>query len=520
MEYAHGALHWLAASAVNTVYYANNLSFQPKALKFYYNGLASTSNANTFSTTTNARAGIGFAVSTTERRNVTYFSQDAHSPAGNTACMKSNNCIAATITAAATVDGLLDLNSIDANGFSLIVDDATPVDITVFWEAWGGSDITVAVVGDIDEPTGITTTTDANVDYTVTGFDNNAGKDQCVMLAGCHASTLNNSALASAGGLFHGWATAAAEKDVDNPELVSAAFAITDNVAQSQASTSCGRDIRIGCYAVVARFASVTSPTAALTAFDTNKFTLRWFGQESLQNRRHIFMAIKGGRWKAGYTTIDCTLTNAKAYPTYPLDFDPIGFDIFSNFHYFSTDGTESRLKITENGTRNTMGETGGAEFGLGCAKSTTSRQSMYIVDTNGLSTSAVVLSLQFDSCMHHVVSGGARNIIDVTSFSKANVELNVDSSSTFAHPNMALGLLYFGTKEPTANQEGFRWRADDGSETTASWLAAQDTNINRSRNVATRLRVLNDTTSNVATSNARIQFKRSDEPDSEWRDV
>ena len=29
----------------------------------------------------------------------------------------------------------------------------------------------------------------------------------------------------------------------------------------------------------------------------------------------------------------------------------------------------------------------------------------------------------------------------------------------------------------PVLTQEGFRWRNDDGSETTATWLAAQDTN-------------------------------------------
>jgi hypothetical protein len=44
-----------------------------------------------------------------------------------------------------------------------------------------------------------------------------------------------------------------------------------------------------------------------------------------------------------------------------------------------------------------------------------------------------------------------------------------------------------------TLDQEGFRWRADDGSETGASWLASQDTNISRNKETATRLRVLVD---------------------------
>lgn len=39
--------------------------------------------------------------------------------------------------------------------------------------------------------------------------------------------------------------------------------------------------------------------------------------------------------------------------------------------------------------------------------------------------------------------------------------------------------------------QEGYRWRADDGEEASATWLAAQDTNIARAKTVNTRLRVI-----------------------------
>ena len=46
-----------------------------------------------------------------------------------------------------------------------------------------------------------------------------------------------------------------------------------------------------------------------------------------------------------------------------------------------------------------------------------------------------------------------------------------------------------------TVDQEGFRWRTDDGSETTATWLAAQDTDIIRPTATNTRIRfVLNST--------------------------
>lgn len=63
-----------------------------------------------------------------------------------------------------------------------------------------------------------------------------------------------------------------------------------------------------------------------------------------------------------------------------------------------------------------------------------------------------------------------------------------------------------------TVEQEGYRWRNDDGSETTATWLAAQDTNITQPTATNTRLRtILNDTTAgNQATTQYQLEYKLS----------
>lgn len=70
--------------------------------------------------------------------------------------------------------------------------------------------------------------------------------------------------------------------------------------------------------------------------------------------------------------------------------------------------------------------------------------------------------------------------------------------------------------------QEGFRWRDDDGSESGASWLAAQDTNISRGKETNTRLRILTDTdgSGDPMAVQLVLQYKRDDEPDTEWRNV
>lgn len=61
-----------------------------------------------------------------------------------------------------------------------------------------------------------------------------------------------------------------------------------------------------------------------------------------------------------------------------------------------------------------------------------------------------------------------------------------------------------------TLEQEGFRWRDDDGSETTATWLDSQDTNITRATSTNTRLRVLVNGTNDPDSSQYQLEYKLS----------
>jgi hypothetical protein len=56
--------------------------------------------------------------------------------------------------------------------------------------------------------------------------------------------------------------------------------------------------------------------------------------------------------------------------------------------------------------------------------------------------------------------------------------------------------------------QEGFRFRDDDGSETTATWLASQDTPVTRAKNTPTRLRVLVDAASDPAGKAFQLEYR------------
>ena len=62
----------------------------------------------------------------------------------------------------------------------------------------------------------------------------------------------------------------------------------------------------------------------------------------------------------------------------------------------------------------------------------------------------------------------------------------------------------------PTIEQEGFRWRGDDGSETGAGWLASQDSNITRAPDTNTRLRTLLNATDDPSSSQYQLEYKKS----------
>jgi hypothetical protein len=58
--------------------------------------------------------------------------------------------------------------------------------------------------------------------------------------------------------------------------------------------------------------------------------------------------------------------------------------------------------------------------------------------------------------------------------------------------------------------QESYRFRADDGSETSATWLASQDTDITRPVNTNTRLRIILNANSDPASGQYQLEYKKS----------
>lgn len=83
--------------------------------------------------------------------------------------------------------------------------------------------------------------------------------------------------------------------------------------------------------------------------------------------------------------------------------------------------------------------------------------------------------------------------------------------SGAFFHRRRAGGLGPAPT-EPL-EQEGYRWRNDDGSETTATWKAAQDTSVTLALDARARLRFVVSANSAVAAKAYTLYYKLSTDP-------
>tara|TARA_R110000822_G_scaffold302649_2_gene427015 strand:- start:76029 stop:76862 length:834 start_codon:yes stop_codon:yes gene_type:complete len=85
------------------------------------------------------------------------------------------------------------------------------------------------------------------------------------------------------------------------------------------------------------------------------------------------------------------------------------------------------------------------------------------------------------------------------------------------------IGSIAFGVTAAILFQteiEGYRFREDDGSETTATWLEAQDTVASVEKETAVRLRMLSDFTVGPSDVKVTLQYKRTDEDSTQWRNV
>jgi hypothetical protein len=367
--------------------------------------------------------GVGFAVSTSSRRCVGSFAQDTADPS-NCGTVARNDAVMCTTDGAAGSDGEVDLDVINSDGFRLIVDDQLPQSVTIFWEAWGGSDITVAEVGDISEPAA-----GGDVDYTVTGFVSGA-TDQVVMLAGVQSVAAVNTAEAEASGMYIGYATGASGENIIVGGNADDSSATMDTDGWALAGECVGMVAKAGAATVEAR--------ASLTQFGTDNFRLNWAAR-NVTSRRSIFLAIKGGGWRVGETTIEMQTLNATTTIS-GLPFAPIGMSLISRGK------AEQASNVT----------TGDDHMGWGCGSSTSSRRSMSVEDENAAAACEIDLAIEYDGALCRVGNNGTINsVVDIDAMNSDGFRLIVDLAGGVTAT--WIGYLAFGDA-PLASLSASGW--------------------------------------------------------------
>lgn len=360
--YAQGSKAWASTDVATTTYAITGLGFTPKALKFYWMGLNSAVNAA--SSTTDIRQGIGFATSTSDRRCVGTNEVDAAATMTCTGIYRNDAVAALCKATGPAADGLLDLNSLDVDGFTLIVDAQAGASVMVFWEAWGGTDITVASTVEISEPAAT-----GNQTYTVTGFSSTDSQDQVVMFSGTNLTAANTVARTDAVRMFGvTTGTAAAENRL-----------MTANSQDNQTATACTRwGGKTNCIGIIGFIGPALTSKANLNAFATDGFTLNWTTRTTT-NRKYIALAIKGGKWQAGGFDLDIGTLNATSVVT-GLGWTPGNISLF----------TVWSPEQTVNGDFAHF-------FSLGSVKSTSSRQGMTETLTQSAADDDVKLAIVYD---------------------------------------------------------------------------------------------------------------------------
>ena len=101
---------------------------------------------------------------------------------------------------------------------------------------------------------------------------------------------------------------------------------------------------------------------------------------------------------------------------------------------------------------------------------------------------------------------------------STSAVALTGTAASNVRHFSVAVILSETGAGAATLEQTHYRFRNDDGSETTATWAAAEDTPISLAKNTPVRLRVEIGATGDPASAAYKLQYRKVG--DEIWRDV
>lgn len=353
------------------------VGFQPTALILWWDGSTGSVDA---ASATHARRGMGFVTGTTSRRCCASVSEDAQTAADTDDMIRDDAAVVVMAhsgtTTATRTDGLLDLQSFDSDGFTMVVDDQFTADYRIHYLALGGTDLTNVAIGDFTQATATGTQ-----DTTSVGF-----QPDCVLFLYC--STTGALPVSQADSRWgFGAITATAQASYNGGSNDGAATIQTISHCQS---SECLNLSSTSVNDVIAR--------AEFSAMLSNGFRLNWL--EADANARNIcYLALKGGRYALGTLQTQTDTTT---------DIVESGFGFSPKAALFMSHGnTESTPNTAQDHDR----------WSVGAFSSISDRAACATMDVDALADSQTTIAVEHDGVYINIGTADAVvGIMDVKS--------------------------------------------------------------------------------------------------------
>jgi hypothetical protein len=379
---------------VNDTLAITGVGFQPQAALFFWNGRSEA--VNTVGQQTDWR-GLGFCVSPTDRR--AGVSSDRVN--GGTVWRRINTGIVCGSTSAGvgdpSNDGILDLESWDADGFTVKVDEVFTRDIRIMAVLFGGDSITNAKTGSYNEP-------GATGPHAVTGV----GFQGDMAFFSIISQTPNDNPDQESGhSLFNFGAAASATERAVHGSIGTDASEPSENYNHA----------RSGECIVFNGGSSGIIYRSDFTSFDADGFTLNCTDRAS--GRLVDYLIIKGGEW-----TVGTTLTRTDTTPfDIELPMKP------STILFMSANMAESAADTQD---------TGHNRFSVGAYDvGANDQMAMHSIEIDNVTPHDVATAINFDNVYLHVDSTkaivGSMTVTDVATSEPYSMTLQMTDADPLA---------------------------------------------------------------------------------------
>jgi hypothetical protein len=390
----------IGTGVIGTDVVVSGVGFQPKAILFFAMGRTEGTDAGAGGTTNRM---VGWAAATTEgggtKQHVVCTRADDGVAADTSDARHfiANNACVLAMASGGTLDGNASLQSFNADGFTLNIDNQFSIDQRVLALCLGGSDITDIEAGAFSTPTSGTTPFTQDVTTGFTCVNNEA----VVFFLGGQNNVENDASNDST--LSFGAATAPTSR-----------FAFTGSRDDAHAGTTLAISSLSNqlCHAIINGGHSSISRRLDFDSWITNGFRITV--EQLMGSAARVFwLAIKGGKWKVieGLTQTGLTTTVLTGAGFAPLGGLVVGDPAAEH------DGSSGSMANLD-------------RVSLGVFTSASSRRCVAHYDDHGVATSQAATRIEHDEVLAHIANeGGAVALMDVQSLDSDGVTLVMDDA-------------------------------------------------------------------------------------------